>query len=150
MTARPFHEQLAALAAESPARLAVESGAERLSYGELDARANQLARRLAALGVDAETLVAIDLGSSTDWVVALLGVWKAGGAYLALDPEWPAARRALVLEDARPRLVIDRAWLSAEAARIAGESASPVEAARRVRLAQLAYVLYTSGSTGRP
>ncbi|MEU9850954.1 AMP-binding protein [Streptomyces sp. NPDC047985] len=81
--------------------VSVVSGEEQLSYGELNARANRLARHLVELGVGPERIVARALPRSAETVVALLAVLKAGGAYLPVDPEYPAERVAFMLRDAR-------------------------------------------------
>src|SRR4051812_20357583 len=106
MTGRFFPEQVAEHARSSPDSPAVESPQERLSYGALDARANRFAQHLRQLGVGPEEIVAVDLEPSVDWLVALLGIWKAGAAYLPLDPDLPPARRQRMLDDAgRPRVI---------------------------------------------
>ncbi|HEY0553140.1 MAG TPA: amino acid adenylation domain-containing protein, partial [Thermoanaerobaculia bacterium] len=157
-----IHELVERRAAARPEAWAVGFGAERLSYGELDARANRLARHLRRLGVGPEVLVGLCVERSAAMVVALLGILKAGGAYVPLDPSHPAERLGLVLADsAVPVLVTEeplRGALPAHSARtvcldrdaeaIARESARPLE--RVVDAETLAYVLYTSGSTGRP
>ena len=111
-TARPcrqdicFHHLFEEQVERTPDALAIESEEERLTYRELNARANQLARHLQALGVGPETLVGICLKRSTEMVVALMGVMKAGGAYLPLDPEYPTERLALMLADAQVPVVV--------------------------------------------
>ena len=89
-----------------PERVAVEAGDLRLTYGELEARANQLAHHLMGLGVGPESLVALALPRSPEMVVALLGILKAGGAYLPLDPASPPERRAALLAEARPQVLL--------------------------------------------
>src|SRR5262249_44045845 len=130
-----------------------------LSYRELNERANRLAARLGAAGVGPERPVAVLLERSLETLVALLGIFKAGGAYLALDPAAPAAHRALILEDARPCVVVTRRGLEGlrEAAALprlfvedaAGGPQAP-NPAIRVGPDHLALVTYTSGTTGRP
>nr|WP_158845525.1 non-ribosomal peptide synthetase [Streptomyces sp. NRRL WC-3742] len=128
-----------------------------LSAAELDARANRLARHLMELGVGPETFVGLALPRSEDLVVAALAVWKAGGAYLPLDPAYPADRIAYMLEDARPLLVLTRSdvadrlpeghaavVLDDPAVRGAVAGHSPVDPARPVVLANPAYLIYTS------
>ncbi|HEY0511142.1 MAG TPA: condensation domain-containing protein, partial [Thermoanaerobaculia bacterium] len=152
-----IHELFERQATVKPAVWAVGFGAERLSYGELEARSNRLARHLRGLGVGPEVLVGLCVERSVEMVVALLAILKAGGAYAPLDPSHPAERLGLVLEDsAVPVLVseegvLDRlpphgarvVCLDREAGAIASESAEPLE---RVTAAEsLAYVLYTSG-----
>jgi amino acid adenylation domain-containing protein len=141
-----LHELLEAQAARSPRALAVVSGERRMTYGELDARASRLSRRLAALGVGPEILVGLAVERSPEMIVGLLAILKAGGAYLPLDPHLPRERFALIVEDARPALVLTgERWTEI----LVGEglSEAPVRSATP---ANLAYVLYTSGSTGRP
>ena len=159
-TTRPLAgpPQLAARFAEQvrrdPRCAAVVGEDGRLSYGELDRRANRLAQALIARGVQCEDRVGICLPRSTDLVVGLLAVLKAGAAYLPLDPSLPAERLAFLLENAAPRLV-----LSDRAERIAGglplaavEAEGHSDLAPEVELSgeHLAYVIYTSGSSGRP
>ncbi|MFC7831094.1 AMP-binding protein, partial [Streptomyces sp. NPDC057375] len=92
--------------ASSPDAVAVVCGGEEVSFGELNARVNRLARHLVGLGVGPERLVALALPRSVDLVVAVLAVLKAGGAYLPLDTEYPAERIAFMLRDAEPVLVV--------------------------------------------
>ncbi|MFE3906020.1 amino acid adenylation domain-containing protein, partial [Streptomyces sp. NPDC059153] len=145
---------------ENPAALAVVSGEVTLTYGELNARANQLAHALIARGVGPEQLVALALPRSAELVVAVLAVLKAGAAYVPVDPQYPAARIAYLLQDARPSLLVTTGGI--------GElpGADPVErllldAADLDGLPDTdpeipldpghpAYVIYTSGSTGNP
>ncbi|HEV2855086.1 MAG TPA: amino acid adenylation domain-containing protein [Thermoanaerobaculia bacterium] len=162
-----LHELIEAQAARTPGAVAVADthGNRRLTYGQLDERAGRLARHLRALGVvGPETRVGICLERSPELVVAALGVLKAGGAYLPLDPAHPAERLAYVLADsAVPVLITSRALqgaLSAGSARIveidgdAGEDNREGDGGElppvRVLPENLAYVIYTSGSTGRP
>ncbi|MEU1517123.1 non-ribosomal peptide synthase/polyketide synthase, partial [Streptomyces sp. NPDC005811] len=119
----------------------VADGVE-LSYAQLDRRANQFAHALLERGVGAEDVVALVLPRSVDLVVGILGTMKAGAAYLPVDPDYPAARRAFMLADARPALVVEAAGLGD------GRPETPPEVALDVR--HPAYVIYTSGSTGRP
>jgi amino acid adenylation domain-containing protein len=149
-------------AAATPDAVAVVAGGQRLSYLELNRRANQLAHHLRALGVQADVPVACCLDRSVDLVVALLGILKAGGAYLPLDQTYPRDRIALMLSDAAtPVLITSRetaSRLSLPAAHVVCldadavvlerlSSAEPLETAT---VDDLAYVIYTSGSTGRP
>ncbi|MEA2694314.1 MAG: hypothetical protein QOJ16_3701, partial [Acidobacteriota bacterium] len=164
---------LAAQVERTPGREALVSGAERLTYSELDRRAGLLARRLRALGVGPEVRVGVAAGRSAELVVALLAVLQAGGAYVPLDPVQPAERLAWMLADsgatlllAEERLAEDlRAAGVPEGCRVvlldvlAGAPEAPdgrdpmdqeVEAGLRPRPENLAYLIYTSGSTGRP
>ena len=97
---------ISARAAGAPAAPAIVSGTHRLTYGELERRSNQLANRLVALGVSAETVVAVCLDRSIESVLCALAVMKAGGAYLPLDPKQPIDRLTFLLRDAGPRVVI--------------------------------------------
>ncbi len=157
---RPVHALIARHAARSPAAPAVLCEGGALSYGELDARANRLAHRLRALGVGPEVPVGIYLDRSLAMPAALLAVWKAGGAYLPLDPAYPRERLSYMLEDSGAPVVLTEESLLAtvppSAARavcldredVAGESAQDPGVPAGPE--SLAYVLYTSGSTGRP
>ncbi len=146
----------------TPDAIAVTFGDHSITFGELNHRANCLARHLKDLGAEAETLVGICLNRSIDMVVGLLGILKAGGAYIPLDPAFPVDRLRYMLEDSGARLLltetalvellptqnirkvcIDRDW--AVIALCDGK-----DLASTVKPDQLAYVLYTSGSTGRP
>ena len=82
-----------------------------LSFAELDQRANQLAHRLVALGVEAEVPVGVMMERSLDLIVALLGVLKAGGAYVPMDPSYPPDRLALMLEDSAVSFGLSEAML---------------------------------------
>ncbi|MFD2767145.1 non-ribosomal peptide synthetase [Micromonospora eburnea] len=155
-------ELIAAQAARTPSATALISGTERVTYGELDARAGRLAAALRARGVGAETFVAIAIDRSVAMVVAALAVLKAGGAYVALDPAQPPRRLASILDSARPVLllgdgslagvappcpVVDEATLLAEAASSGGHAPLvPADGGTE----NVAYVVYTSGSTGTP
>jgi amino acid adenylation domain-containing protein len=130
-----------AQARRCPGAAAVLAGDAVLSYGELDARANRLAWWLRGRGVGPEVAVGVRLRRGLDMVVAVLGVLKAGGFYVPLDPEWPAERVNFVLADAGVSVVLDGGLPDGGRA---DALAVPVDAG------QLAYVIYTSGSTGRP
>ena len=116
--ARLFEEQVA----RTPEAVAVISGDRRLTYRELDARSNRLARYLQDSGVGPDTLVGLAMERSQEMLIAMLAILKAGGAYLPLDPDYPSARIALVLEDAQAPLLLTtermRGRLPAVAARI--------------------------------
>ncbi|NPD22374.1 non-ribosomal peptide synthase/polyketide synthase, partial [Corallococcus exiguus] len=152
-------EQRAALHPDAPA---VACDGQVLTYGELDARANQLAWHLRSLGVGTDSCVALCLERSVETVVALLGVWKAGGAYVPLDPAQPALRlQSLVQEVSAPVVVTVARHASAFASSSAHVVRLDEDAATLSRLStdappgvvhpdSLAYVLFTSGSTGRP
>lgn len=151
--------------AATPSATALIVGRQRMTYGELDARANRIARRLLDLtaALDTEHRVAVLLHRRADLVAALLGVLKAGAAFLAIDPAYPAARQRLMMDDARPTvLVTERALAGAAVAGIpaillddpatatALTELDPAPPAQPVHPEQLAYMVYTSGSTGRP
>ncbi len=149
-------QRFAGQAARTPRAVAVVAGGEELTYGELDRLSAELARRLRALGVGAESRVALLLDRTLDVPVAILGVWRAGGAYVPLDPDSPPARLADLLADAEPAVVIHRGgppppmagmrFLDLAIAQdVPGEAPLP-----EVRPDQLAYLIYTSGTTGRP
>lgn len=155
-------EEVASRAAAAPEALAVAAGERRLSYGELDARAERLAARLRSLGVGPETVVGLCLVSSPALIVGALGILKAGAAYLPLDPAYPADRLALVLDDAKPPVLVTAACLAEQLPSGAwaviglgqdGLAGGPDVACvppLRATADTLAYVIYTSGSTGRP
>ena len=141
-------ELFAAQVAATPDHPALFFEDTELSYAELDAAANRLARALAARGVGPEQVVALALPRSAELVTAILAVLKAGAAYLPLDPDYPADRIEFMLADAAPALVLSpRGARRAGAARAIDEPARPVVS---VRPDHPAYVIYTSGSTGRP
>ena len=159
---RCAHELFQAQAARQPQAPAVLFADQQLTYDQLNRRANQLARHLRKLGVGPETLVAISTQRSPEMIVGILGVMKAGGAYLPVDPTYPPERVAFMLEDsAAPVLLTQeslRQRLPAHNARevlldahwplIAQEDDSNLELLTTPE--NTAYVIYTSGSTGKP
>ncbi|HZM81905.1 MAG TPA: amino acid adenylation domain-containing protein, partial [Candidatus Limnocylindrales bacterium] len=155
--------------ARTPEALAVASDGAEVSYAQLDARANQLARYLVNRHVGPESVVAVCLERGVDLMVALLGVLKAGGAYMPIDPQYPAERVAFMLRDAAPVavlaststagalrsspvgvLVLDEPGLTAGLAGLAPEALNDHDRIAPLSVANPAYVIYTSGSTGRP
>ncbi|WP_454674050.1 amino acid adenylation domain-containing protein [Achromobacter pestifer] len=153
-------ERLAAQALATPEAAALAMGAASLNYAELDARTNQLAHALRAAGVGAETRVGVLMTRSVEMVVALLGVMKAGAAYVPFDPELPADRLSYLFEDSQAALLLTQSvWLETLPA-----DAPPAWALDQIDLSahpctpvghvphpeQAAYVIYTSGSTGKP
>jgi len=106
-----IHDLIAAQAARTPAAVAVAFGAERLTYAELDGRADRLAARLRGLGIGPESRVGLCVERSIGMVVGILGVLKAGGAYVPIDPDYPADRLAYLLEDSRPAALLTQADL---------------------------------------
>ncbi|WP_165986545.1 non-ribosomal peptide synthetase, partial [Streptomyces sp. YIM 98790] len=160
-----FERQVAA-APDAPAVLFED---QTVSYRELDARANRLARVLAARGIGPETVVGVALRRSPEWCVAVLAVMKAGGAYLPLDPAYPAERLTYMVEDSATRLILvdsataellpglpadvlslDDPEFAAETAAADGAPLTDADRAAPLTVANAAYVIYTSGSTGRP
>ncbi|MFE2282281.1 amino acid adenylation domain-containing protein [Streptomyces sp. NPDC059454] len=138
-------ELFQAQVARTPDATAVVFEGTRLSYAELNARANRLARLLVEWGAGPERAVAVSLPRSADLVVTLLAVMKAGAVYVPVDPEYPAERIAHILDDVAPVLVVDEAWFAAaDTSDYAAADPAPVD------VASLAYVIHTSGSTGRP
>ncbi|MGW1373481.1 amino acid adenylation domain-containing protein [Streptomyces sp. NPDC002446] len=148
-----------ARAARTPGATALVYGAVSLTYAELNARANRLARHLQSLGARPGAVVAVSVPRSVELVVALLAVLKAGAAYLPLDPDYPAERLSYMLDDAAPVCAVtDRAG------RLPDHPATPlvvldgldltgypaIDPGRPLTPAHPAYVIYTSGSTGRP
>src|SRR5262245_842460 len=104
--ARSLVEHIAQWAVATPQAIAIESEETTCSYAELLARADRLAYWLRTHGVRHGDLVALNLPRSAQWVIALVATWRAGAAYLPLDPEWPPARCAAVIADAAPALVL--------------------------------------------
>ncbi|MEU3166767.1 amino acid adenylation domain-containing protein [Streptosporangium sp. NPDC006930] len=159
---RDLLELFAERVRRAPEATAVASGGESLAYGRLDARANQLAHHLRARGVGPDTLVGVFAERGVELVVALLGVLKAGGAYLPLDPDNPPGRLAFALADAGAAAVVTQAHLrerlpTTSARVVCLDGDGPLIASQPVTApgceagpANLAYAIYTSGSTGRP
>ena len=146
----------------SPDAVAVSFGRERLTYAELNRRANQLARHLRSLGVGPEVRVGIALERSAEIVVGVLGILKAGGAYVPMDPSDPAERRNFMLEDSGARVFLtgrefSEALPSTVTHTVSFERDSTAISRREsadfpvpLSADNLAYVIYTSGSTGLP
>ena len=159
---RCIHELIETQVAQSPEALAVDDGAARLTYRELEGRANQLAAYLRERGVRTGDLVGIHLERSAELVVALLAVLKSGAGYVSLDPTYPRPRLEYMLDDAKVRLVITHSSieerLPAGAVEIIVLDSSADDVARQPAEApqseatpeHTAYVVYTSGSTGKP
>jgi amino acid adenylation domain-containing protein len=156
------HEWVEQQAAETPERVAVVCGQEQLTFRQLSENSSRLAHRMRGMGVGRGDLVAICLELSVHVPVATLAVWKAGAAYIPLDPQFPRQRISFMLDDARPKAVVtesslldalpphlpnvvsldrDRSLHQHEGATASFPSVSPHD---------VAYVIYTSGSTGQP
>jgi len=166
-TVRCVHDMIAEQARLKPDAIALRCAASALTYRDLDARANRLARRLQALGVGPETVTGLCVERGPEMIVGLLAILKAGGAYLPLDPDAPASRFRYMLENARAGVLLASVSLSdrlpSHEARTAfldneggvvddgglpeGLGTTPLNAAKPDHLA---YVAYTSGSTGMP
>lgn len=156
-----IHQLFEERAMASPDAIALVAGGEELTYAELDARSNRWAHHLLSLGLQREQFVGVCTDRSTDLVVALLAVLKAGGAYLPLDPDFPADRIAYMLSDTAAPFVLSLGDLAGrlpesnatKVVRLDREDVSDLPSTRpevAVTTASLAYVLHTSGSTGRP
>ncbi|MFN7945818.1 MAG: amino acid adenylation domain-containing protein [Blastocatellia bacterium] len=166
-----FHHLFEQHALARPDAVAVQFGPQHLTYAELNARASQLAQYLQILGVTPDTIVGICTERSLEMIVGILGVLKAGGAYLPLDPHYPADRLAFMFADSQARILLTQQQLKplianlksqisdlqselhllsldAEWAAISEQSAANVSSAATAQ--NLAYVIYTSGSTGQP
>ncbi|HEU4323407.1 MAG TPA: amino acid adenylation domain-containing protein [Roseiflexaceae bacterium] len=156
-----LHELIAEQVARTPEATALVVGEQHLSYRELDRRANRLAHHLRAQGIGPEQFVGIYTGRTAELVVAVLGVLKAGAAYVPLDPAYPPERLAIMLADSRAPVVLTTAEtrgtlpfggtlidLDSAADAIAAQPDTPPDSG--VMPENLAYVLFTSGSTGRP
>jgi amino acid adenylation domain-containing protein len=158
MTCVPL--SITAQAIAQPEAVAVTAGDRRLTYHELDCQANRLARRLRSLGVGADVPVGLCLPRSLEMVIAALGIWKAGGAYMPMDPAYPSGRLSFMLEDARAPVLVTNSHLAPslpvtrsevvilDDVQLPGE----LDHAPKISImaSDLAYVIYTSGSTGQP
>jgi amino acid adenylation domain-containing protein len=159
-----LHEEFARHAAVQPDAVALECGDERLSYRELDQRANRLAHYLVSLGVGPDQRVAIALPRGIEMVLGMLAVLKAGGAYVPLDPQQPRERLAWLLADTAPAAVLSSSdWdgslpaldvpvlrFDVECTALLQRPMPEAPVVPALRADHLCYVIYTSGSTGRP
>src|SRR5579862_1452225 len=155
-------DSVRARAEETPHAAAIVDGYRQLTYGELDSRANQLAQQLCERGIGPNVLVGLCMRRSQEFVIAALAIMKAGGAYLPLDPDYPANRLAMLLSDSRTRLVVTHSssaqqvptgdWETIILDAVRHGSAGYPQTTPNVKRdpENLAYVIYTSGSTGRP
>ncbi|MFC4526773.1 amino acid adenylation domain-containing protein [Dyella halodurans] len=151
------HDLFADVAQQCPSRVAIEAADGTVSYAELEARANRIAAGLAAAGVTAGATVALLLDRSAEAIAVILGILKAGAAYLPLDANHPAERLAFTINDAQAALVIAPADAQAlpgiKAARVTAaqlDAGAPAHDLPALDGESLAYVMYTSGSTGTP
>lgn len=158
-----IHEVFEELAERSGGAVALLNGEERLTYAELNARANQLAHYLRRLGVEPDVVVGLLLERSVEMLVGVLGILKAGGAYVPLDPSYPAQRLHFMLSDTQAPVVLTHERLRPRISQEPGRQILCLDteweqvAAERtenpthiVGAGNLAYVIYTSGSTGTP
>jgi amino acid adenylation domain-containing protein len=157
-----IHQMVERQAALSPDATALVMGTARMSYSELNRRANRLARHLRSLGVQPDSVVAVCLERSPEMIIALLAILKAGGAYLPLDPSYPPERLQMILADAQPAILITEAYVCpslpnrVEHVIRVDEDWTSIERQPEFDLEcaavpeNLAYVIYTSGSTGKP
>ncbi|WP_281274219.1 non-ribosomal peptide synthase/polyketide synthase [Brevibacillus gelatini] len=158
-----IHQLVEAQAAATPDAVALVVGEERLTYRELNERANQLARYLREQGIGPEVLVAVLMERTTEMIVAMLGILKAGGAYVPIDPAYPQNRIGYTLDDSQAAVVLTQErllpMLPDHAARVIclDRDWERIAAAQRVdnlpslaKPTNLSYVIYTSGSTGLP
>ena len=169
---QPLHLQFADAARATPDAIALEyedvhGGVHRATYRELDVGTSRIAAALRRRGVQPDTPVALCVERSFDMVMALVGVLKAGAAYLPIDPDYPAERIAYMLRDARPAVAITLAHLREQVEAALGDGVATqlltvadlladeaegdaAGATATIDDAQLAYLIYTSGSTGKP
>ncbi|AXF20631.1 non-ribosomal peptide synthetase [Burkholderia pyrrocinia] len=169
---QPLHLQFAEAARATPEAIALEyadihGGVHRATYRELDIGTSRIAAALRRRGVRPDTPVALCVERSFDMVMALVGVLKAGAAYLPVDPDYPAERIAYLLRDARPAVAITQAHLREQVDAALGDGTAtqlltvadlladdvddaPAGVAAAIDDARLAYLIYTSGSTGKP
>ncbi|MCP3808144.1 non-ribosomal peptide synthase/polyketide synthase [Paenibacillus sp. Lou8.1] len=167
--AAAFHRLFEEQAERTPEAAAVVYESDRLTYAELNERANRLAATLRASGIGRESIVGILAERSVDLLVAVLAVWKAGGAYVPLDPDYPADRVRFMLEDSGAKVLLTQtalreraeAWLGEEELALAAvlylddetsysEERTNADSFHEARPEDLAYVIYTSGTTGKP
>jgi len=157
-----LHQLFEKQAIATPDAQAVVCANERITYKQLNERANQLAHHLRDLGAKTETIIGVYMARSIDTIVALFGILKAGAAYLPLDPAYPQQRISFMLSDSRAKLVISQSHLAShivepgvECVILDGNNETIDEKSHdnltsTVQTSHLAYVIYTSGSTGQP
>lgn len=144
---RPVHEVFDEYAAANPKAIALAFDGRRLSYGDLARHSDRLSAWLRRKGAGPETLVGLQMDRSIEMVVAIFAVWKAGAAYVPLDPSYPARRLAHMVEDSGVNLVLTAPMVQKV---LASRSSARPRSGVNVRPDMLAYVIYTSGSTGIP
>ena len=157
-----LHEMFEAQAEQTPDAIAVECSRQRLSYDELNQRANQVANHLIELGVGPDVLVAIYVEHSLEMLIGLLGILKSGGAYVPLSPGTPHQRLALMIDQCQSPVVLTQQKLADDLPGLEGQTVcldsdwdsiakqSNSNPIRRTQPSNLAYVIFTSGSTGQP
>ncbi len=158
-----INEMFEAQVKKTPDAIALTYNEAHLTYAELNAKANRLARQLIEVGIQLDEIVGLCIENSSEWIVGVLGILKAGGAYLPLDPRYPKERLAFMIKDASLQILLTQDWLLEK---IPDSSAQPIcitsenstsepenndeNLGRVISPANLAYVIYTSGSTGTP
>ncbi|MCA2655313.1 non-ribosomal peptide synthetase [Microcystis sp. M061S2] len=157
-----IHQLIEEQAARTPDAVAVVFENQQLTYAELNSRANQLAHYLRSLGVETEVIVGLCVERSLDMIVALIGILKAGAAYLPLDPEYPQERLQFMLEDSQVPLLLTQSLLIDKLPNHRGKTIFLAETWQEIKpmnrdnltgkvtASNLANVIYTSGSTGKP
>jgi amino acid adenylation domain-containing protein/thioester reductase-like protein len=156
---KTIHQLFEEQAAKTPDNTALIFDGACMTYGGLNAKSNQLARRLRERGVKPDGIVGIMVERSFEMIVGIMGILKAGGAYLPIDPVYPEGRIRFMLEDSGTRILLTQSWLNnkiafdgekmnLDEAGIYGDDATDLEPTSRPT--DLVYVIYTSGSTGRP
>ncbi|ASS75397.1 hypothetical protein CIG75_10615 [Tumebacillus algifaecis] len=158
-SATTIHERFDDQAMRLPDRVAVVCGNGKLTYRELQEKANQLAQELRRRGVGRESIVGLMVDRSLEMIVGLLGILKSGAAYLPIDPTYPEDRVAYILEDSQAKMLVSQGDILARLP-FQGETvdlqdaslwAGEVELVQNVNMpTDMAYILYTSGSTGKP
>ncbi|CAN7457570.1 LLM class flavin-dependent oxidoreductase [Phenylobacterium sp. LjRoot164] len=149
-----IHALIAKMAQDMPDAVAIEDGGRKLTYRELEERADRLAGALAARGAGPGSVVGLHLDRGADLLVSMLAILKSGAAYLPLDPTYPADRIAFMVEDSGAALVVADMGAAVpgflDPARMVSHEAGQEFAGMRGEPSDLAYLIYTSGSTGRP
>ena len=161
---KSYHEYFAAQVERNPDAVAVSDADEQLSYRELDRRAERIAAHLQTYNIQPERLVGLYTERNVHWAATVLGIFKAGGVYLPLDPHHPAARLRYILDHSGCQFVLTTRTLAGQLSELLGECELEVHCLEELlaeevsepwqpgeySAGQLAYVIYTSGSTGKP